>query len=69
MNTRLVLSRYVGESIVIYSELGGPTITITVVGRGMARLAFDAPKAVHIDREEIYRRKLEEAVSHKKGAP
>lgn len=49
----LVLSRKVGESIVI-----GEDIYCTVIGykHGEIRLAFDAPKSIPIHREEIQRR-------------
>jgi carbon storage regulator len=49
----LVLTRKIGESVVISEE-----VYCTVVGyrNGEVRLAFDAPKEVSVHREEIQRR-------------
>lgn len=49
----LILTRRVGESVVISEE-----VYCTVVGyrNGEVRLAFDAPKSLPIHRDEIQRR-------------
>lgn len=53
----LVLTRKVGESVVISDD-----IYCTVVGfrDGEVRLAFDAPKSVPVHRDEIQRRIVRE---------
>lgn len=53
----LVLSRRIGESIVI-----GNTIRVTVVdiGQGRVKIGVQAPGNVSVDREEIHDRKLVE---------
>lgn len=56
----LVLSRRVGESIVI--DEGDRTITVTVLGvkGNQCRFGIDAPKDVPVHREEVHLRKLAE---------
>jgi carbon storage regulator len=54
----LVLTRHIGESIIID---GGIMVTITAVDGGKVRLGIQAPKSVRIDRAEVHRRRLEEA--------
>ena len=51
----LILSRKLGESIVI-----GDDITITILGitGGQVRIGFDAPKSVSVHREEVFKRIL-----------
>ena len=57
----LVLSRRVGETIVVTDE-GGKVFTVTVVSvRGeLVRLGIDAPPEVSVDRLEIHRRRQRE---------
>jgi carbon storage regulator len=49
----LVLTRKVGESVVIHDD-----VYCTIVGyrNGEVRLAFDAPKSIPVHRDEIQRR-------------
>lgn len=49
----LVLTRRVGESVVIHDD-----VYCTIVGYrdGEVRLAFDAPKSIPVHRDEIQRR-------------
>lgn len=49
----LVLTRKLGESVVIHED-----VYCTVVGyqNGEVRLAFDAPKSIPVHRDEIQRR-------------
>lgn len=53
----LILSRRVGESIVINDEI---TITITGMNHYEARIGVTAPKDIPIHRQEIYSQILEE---------
>lgn len=55
----LILSRRFEESIVVWTD-DGMVVSITVLPGhgGQIRLAVDAPRHVHIDRNEIYRKKL-----------
>ncbi len=48
----LVLSRRVGESIVIGEEI---VITILEVRGGQVRVGVDAPRRVQVHREEVFR--------------
>jgi carbon storage regulator len=52
----LVLTRKVGESIVIE---GGITVTVISIDRGKIRLGITAPPEVRVDREEVYQRRQE----------
>ena len=54
----LVLSRKIGERIVI-----GPDVVVTVVEikHDRVRLAFEAPRHVRIDRQEVYLRIQDES--------
>jgi carbon storage regulator len=54
----LVLSRKIGESIVIDGDI---TVTVVGVGRGRVHLGIDAPKQMMVHREEIYRRIQDES--------
>lgn len=61
----LILARRLTESVILWMD-DGTTISVTVLpGHGsQVKLAIDAPKHVHVDRAEIYRRKkLEKAAS------
>jgi carbon storage regulator len=49
----LVLSRHVGEKLMIGDEV---TITVLVVNGNHVRLGINAPKDVPVHREEIYQR-------------
>lgn len=65
----LVLSRMLGEKIVI--QCGGEIITIAVadIRRDKVRIGVEASKEVRIDREEIYeQRQREIAANTKPGA-
>ena len=55
----LVLTRRVGESVVIHED-----VYCTVVGYrdGEVRLAFDAPQSIPVHRDEIQRRIFRERV-------
>jgi len=52
----LVLSRKVGESIIID---GGIIVTIVSIDRGKVRLGVQAPPDVRVDREEVAQRRQE----------
>lgn len=58
----LVLTRKLGESVVIHDD-----VYCTVVGYrdGEVRLAFDAPKSVPVHRDEIQRRIYRERTKDK----
>jgi carbon storage regulator len=50
----LILSRRVGESIVIGTDI---IVTVTQVGRdGKVRIGVHAPPSIRVDREEIRQR-------------
>ena len=49
-NGKLVLTRRLGESIVIGDDV---KLTIEKISCNQIRLSFDAPKNVRIDREEV----------------
>jgi len=49
----LVLSRKVGESIVIDDRI---TVTITEISGHKVRIGISAPPVVRVDREEIHQR-------------
>ncbi len=48
----LVLSRRVGESIVIGNEV---TVTVLEVRGDQIRIGIDAPRSVQVHREEVFR--------------
>ena len=48
----LVLSRRVGESIVIGNEV---TVTVLEVRGDLIRIGIDAPRSIQVHREEVYR--------------
>jgi carbon storage regulator len=50
----LVLSRRVGETVVIDNDI---RVTIVAIQGDKIRLGFAAPEAVTIDREEVHRRR------------
>jgi carbon storage regulator len=54
----LVLSRRVGESLMIGDEV---TITVLGVNGNQVRIGINAPKNVPVHREEIYQRIQKEA--------
>jgi len=64
----LVLTRCVGESIVIGSDV---VVIITGIKGSQVRLGIEAPAAVPVDREEIRDRKLAEqqAAANAPAAP
>jgi carbon storage regulator CsrA len=49
----LILTRRVGESVVIGTEV---TVTVLRVKGNQVRLGVDAPKSVSVQREEIFHR-------------
>jgi carbon storage regulator CsrA len=58
----LILTRYVGESIIIHTD-DGLVVKVKLVQRnpnGSDRIGIEAPPHVHVDREEIYARKIAE---------
>src|SRR5262249_20942905 len=55
-NAMLVLMRRIGEKVVVNGDIG---ITVIGIKGDRVRLAFDAPKEVTVDREEIHERRLE----------
>lgn len=54
----LVLTRRVGESIVIANDI---RITVVALGNGRVKIGIDAPQGVSVDRSEIHERKMMEA--------
>ncbi len=46
----LLLKRRVGERIIVNGDI---VITVTAAGRGFAKLGFEAPAGVTINREEV----------------
>jgi len=58
----LVLTRQVGESIVID---GGIVLTVVAVSRDKVRIGIQAPSDVRVDRKEVYLRRLEEEAAAK----
>jgi len=53
----LVLTRRVGESIVIANDI---RVTVVSIGNGRVKIGIEAPNGVSIDRSEIHERKLQE---------
>lgn len=53
----LILSRFPGESVIIKTSDGEIIITALGHSRQGIKLAFEAPKEIQIDREEIYQLK------------
>lgn len=53
----LILTRKVGESIIIDSNI---KVTVISIDGGQIRLGIDAPKEVIVHREEVYQRIVEE---------
>ncbi len=56
MQSRLVLSRREGEKVLINSSDGDIIITV-VEGEGIVKIAFDSPRNIPINREEVAKRK------------
>jgi len=54
--TMLVLTRKVGESVIID---GGITVTVVSLERGKVRIGITAPPDVRVDREEVFQRHQE----------
>jgi carbon storage regulator len=52
----LVLSRRVGESIIVDSQI---RITVTGIRGGKVRMGIDAPPSVRVDRSEIHERRTQ----------
>jgi sRNA-binding carbon storage regulator CsrA len=57
--SNLILTRKVGDRIVLHTGSGDPlcTITVTNVSHKACKLAFEADFSVRIDREEVYKKK------------
>ena len=51
----LVLTRKIGEEIVINGEI---SVTIVAIQRDRVRLGIDAPRETRIDRQEIHERRI-----------
>lgn len=49
----LILSRKVGEAIHLGDSV---TVTVLAVTRGQVKIGIDAPRALTVHREEVYRR-------------
>ncbi|MCS6852799.1 MAG: carbon storage regulator CsrA [Gemmataceae bacterium] len=62
----LVLSRKLGESIVIDNQI---TVTVVAVDGNKVRLGIMAPPEVRIDREEVHRRLSEFGAGPSRGDP
>ena len=56
----LVLSRNVGESLVLTLPDGEVTVCVVDIDRGKVRLSFDAPLDVQIMRSELLEREEEQ---------
>lgn len=56
----LVLSRDPGESIVLWTKHGDRVLVkiSKVDAKGQVKLAVDAPPSVHVDRLEVYSKKV-----------
>jgi carbon storage regulator len=50
----LILSRRVGESIVIAGDI---TVVVVGINNGQVRLGVEAPAAVTVDRQEVHERR------------
>jgi carbon storage regulator len=59
--TMLVLTRRVGETIVVDGEV---RISVVSVNGNKIRLSIDAPPYVRVDREEIHKRRAEFVLEH-----
>jgi carbon storage regulator CsrA len=55
--SRLVLSRKEGEKVLINTSDGDVLITIVSVSGSLVKIAFDSPKEIPINREEIAQKK------------
>lgn len=59
----LILTRTVGQRLIITTE-SGETITVQIVSsRGPVKVGVEAPKSITVDREEIHVRKVAEGKS------
>jgi carbon storage regulator len=56
----LVLTRRVGESIVIANDV---RITVVALGNGRVKIGIEAPHGIPVDRAEIHERKVAEAAA------
>ena len=66
-NKNLILTRKVGEKIVVHdssSELELCTITVTQVSNKQCKLGFEADPTIRIDREEVYLNKENKNANH-----
>lgn len=53
----LVLSRKVGEKIVVETKQGQVVIDVRYIGNGRVKLSIDAPKEMRIVRDELIEKK------------
>jgi len=58
----LILTRKVGEKILIDGgfENGGVTLTLLGIQQGQARIGIEAPESMIVDREEIHLKRQSE---------
>jgi carbon storage regulator len=54
--TMLVLTRNVGETIVIDGKI---RVTVVAIQGGKVRIGIDAPDDVRVDREEVHKRRVD----------
>lgn len=52
----LILSRKIGQSIIVGDNIVVTIASIDVRGQGVVRIGIDAPKNMRVDREEIRER-------------
>lgn len=52
----LILTRNIGESIIIGNEKEKITITVLNIKGAQAKIGIDAPKNIAVHREEIYKK-------------
>ena len=55
----LVVSRRLGEEIVIQTPVGNVVVCVTEIRGGKVRLGVTAPKVIPVDRREVYESKYE----------
>lgn len=60
----LVLSRKVGESIIIDDQI---TVTVTAIDGQKVRIGISAPPHIRVDREEVHRRLSEFSAFNEQG--
>jgi carbon storage regulator len=58
----LILSRKIGQKIVIGEGQDAVTVCVTSIDRDTVKLGFDAPKSIRVDRMEVAIAKLNSAI-------